>query len=181
MHQPNPSQQKKPNQNHELFSTHNPRWPCIDLCSAQPSPKLQRHPANRSGNPAGNSRFRKMRQKLLLIPLLVALTSCATVDKGADQIVVNAERTTAIAVDTFDGFLKFEYNYRDQLTGVPAIHKYAEVIRRDGPRWLETARNVTKAYKQNRSATNRANLKTAIAVLTDAISETQTYMTKVKP
>ncbi len=121
----------------------------------------------------------------LLLPALglgamgFGLTSCAEITVGADSVVVNAERTTALAVDTFDSFLQFEYSNRAQLAAVsPGIHTYAEVIRRNGQQWLMSARTLTRAYKEHRTAENKANLETAIAVLQTAITQAQMYLAK---
>lgn len=101
---------------------------------------------------------------------------------GQDPVVVNAERTTAIALDTFDAFLKFEYEKKEELAKIsPDIHKVAENIRKNGKNWLMTARELTKAYKQNRSAENKFNLMTALAVLQSAMSESQKYIAAIKP
>ncbi len=109
----------------------------------------------------------------------LSLTSCATVQPGADPVVVNAERTTALAVDTFDTFLQFEYTNRAGVAAVaPAAHDYAEVIRRNGQAWLQNARALTRAYKLNRTPENKASLQTAIAVLQSAITISQQYLSK---
>jgi hypothetical protein len=108
--------------------------------------------------------------------LAVALVSCATMP-GSDPVVVNSEKTTQVAFDVFDAFVTLEHNNRAQLAAVsPEIHKYAEVIRRNGLTWLGTARSLTKAYKTNRTPENKASLLTAVSVLTTAIAESQKYI-----
>jgi hypothetical protein len=98
------------------------------------------------------------------LALLFVLAACSTLTPGADPVVVNAERTTALAADTFDTFLHVEYNNRAQLAAIsPAIHTYAEVLRRNGQTWLQTARALTKTYEANRTAQNKASLQTAVA------------------
>jgi hypothetical protein len=115
------------------------------------------------------------------IALLFVLAACSTLSPGADPVVVNAERTTALAVDTFDTFLHLEYNNRAQLAAIsPEIHKYAETIRRNGQTWLQTARTLTQAYKTNGTAQNKASLETAIAVLAAAISDSQKYIAQAQ-
>lgn len=123
-----------------------------------------------------------MKQKLLLIPLLVFLSSCATIQTGNDAIVVNAERFTAVAADTFDLFVHTEYDNKAYLATIdPKIHSYANYIRVNAKNWLQSARTMTKAYKQNRSAENKANLTTALAVLAAGVTETQKYLLKAAP
>jgi hypothetical protein len=95
---------------------------------------------------------------------------------SGDPVVVNAEKTTALATDSFDSFLKFEYDNRAALQKAsPQIKAYADVIRKNGQMWLQSARIMTRAYKNNRSADNKANLQTALAVITNAITQIQQY------
>jgi hypothetical protein len=91
-------------------------------------------------------------------------------------VAVNAERTTQLAVDVFDSFLLWEYTHRADLSGRPQIKVAADFIRARGQTWLTTARAMTKAYKQNRTDDNRANLDTAVAVLRQGIVEARKYM-----
>lgn len=123
-----------------------------------------------------------MKRTAAVIMLAAVLIGCGTIQPGADPIVVNAERVTASAVDTFDTFLKYEHNNRAALDSInPGIHKYANVLRRNGQKWLQTARAETQAYKYNRSETNKANLQTAIAVLQEAVNQVGQYMSQAKP
>lgn len=116
-----------------------------------------------------------------LFAAMLMFSNCATVDQGADPIVVNAERITATAVDTFDVFLKYEYEQRATLERLnPAIHKYSNTLRRNGQQWLQSARSLTQAYKYNRTEQNKANLQTAISVLSEAITQVGVYMTQAK-
>jgi len=104
-------------------------------------------------------------------------TGCAAVAPGADPLVVNAERGTAIALDTFDTFLLLEYQNRTALESLsPGIHEFAEQIRTDAPQWIATARALTRAYKLNRTPENKAALATAVAVLETALKEAQAYI-----
>jgi hypothetical protein len=115
---------------------------------------------------------------LAALPFAIALlgTGCSSIAPGNDALVVNAERTTTLAVDTFDLFVKWEYDNRVVLSKVPEIRKAADHIRTNGPTWLTTARNLTKAYKSNRTLENKANLETAITVLRTALAEARTYL-----
>ena len=125
-----------------------------------------------------------MKQKLNLLPIvaLLVLSSCATVQTGSDAVVVNAERFTSVAADTFDLFVHTEYDNRAYLATIdPHIHPYANYIRTNAKGWLQSARVMTKAYKQNRTPENKANLTTALATLSAAIAETQKYLIKANP
>ncbi len=115
---------------------------------------------------------------LAALPFAIALlgTGCSSIAPGNDALVVNAERTTTLAVDTFDLFVKWEFDNRSVLSKVPEIRKAADHIRTNGPTWLATARNLTKAYKANRILQNKANLETAITVLRTALAEARTYL-----
>lgn len=107
----------------------------------------------------------------------LALQGCATLVPNADPVVVNAERTTALAKDTFDTLLHVEFDNRAALGQVsPEIHRYAEVVRRNGTNWLQSARVLTQSYKLNRTPENKASLQTAIAVLQTAMTESNKYL-----
>jgi len=119
-------------------------------------------------------------RRLLPLSLVVILAACAPLQPGADPVVVNAERTANLAADTFDTFLKIEYDNRAALqTLSPAIHQYAETVRAKGPTWLASLRALTKAYKFNRSSENKASLQTAIAVVTAAMQESNKYIGQI--
>lgn len=118
-----------------------------------------------------------MRQILTIALLALALTGCVT--PGNDPVVVNAERTTQLAVDLFDTFLAWEHSNRELLLATdPRIKEAADFIRLRGQSWLETTRAMTKAYKQNRNNANRANLDTALAVLKVGVNEAQRHFVK---
>ena len=105
---------------------------------------------------------------------LTLLTSCAT------DPVVNAEKTTAVANDTFDAFVHLERNNEAYLKTVsPQIHNYANIVRRNGVQWLQSARALTIAYENNRTSQNKANLDTALAVLNTAIVQSQQYIVQI--
>lgn len=111
---------------------------------------------------------------------LVALVSCSTILPGNDPVVVRAEQTTQLAYDTFQTFTKYEYNNRATLERLnPKIESYANVIRRNEKKWLQTARAETMAYKNNRT-NGHANLDTAIAVLQEAINQIGVYMAQAR-
>ena len=125
-------------------------------------------------------------KKLLPVSLIgmFFLVGCASLHWSGDPIVITAETTTQSAMDVFDTFLQFEYSNRGYLQKIvpsayPQIHAAAEKIRRYGIGWLNTARNLTKAYKTNRTPENKAQLTTALAVLQSASTEAQNWMTQL--
>ena len=110
---------------------------------------------------------------LLLLPLLLA-GGCATLKPGADPVVVNAERTIEVARATLDAFVRFEFNHRAKCP--PEVQASAERIRKAAPEWFARALRLKAAYKQNRGADHKADLLTAIAVLSTAASEAATAL-----
>lgn len=96
---------------------------------------------------------------------------------AADSIVVNAEKTLAVARDTFRFIAHEERRNREAFDKAsPQIHEFVEYIRQNGVGWLRTAEAMKTAYKTNRSPENRANLLTAIATVSAALDQSQTYL-----
>jgi len=124
----------------------------------------------------------KLQMKFLPVytaTLCALIMGCAGIQPGNDPVVVNAERTTAVARDSFDSFLQYEYNNKTTLQNLnPNIHKFANKIRKNGVEWLQSARSMTQAYKYNRNDQNKANLQTAVAVLQEAVNQIRQYMTE---
>lgn len=120
--------------------------------------------------------------RISILPLLVAtgffVNGCAT------DIVGKAEQTTKIAAVNFRDFVHFERANEAQLMQLnPAIHQFANKLRhkecptcdQNDVRWLQTARNFTEAYRLNRTADNKVNMQTAIAVIQTALDEITNY------
>ena len=119
-------------------------------------------------------------KNLILLPLLFALASCVSILPGNDPILVNAEKTTQIAYDAFDSFFALERAQEAYVkANAPAVHKFANSLRVNAPKWLATARATTEAYRLNRSVTNKANLNTAIAILNTAMSQVTVYAAQI--
>ena len=112
---------------------------------------------------------------ILLSCLLVPVLNTGCVTPGADPVVVQAERSTELAYDVFDSFLLWEKNNREAMAGTPGVKRTADAIRANGVKWLQSAREMTKAYKANRTPENKANLETALQVLASAVSEAKRY------
>ncbi len=112
---------------------------------------------------------------LLLLPLMLC-GGCATLKPGADPLVVNAERSVEVARVTLDQFVKFEFNNRSKCP--KEVQDAAEQIRKDAPEMFNRVMRLKLAYKQNRSAEGKANLMTAVAVLSSVASEAATALAK---
>jgi len=119
--------------------------------------------------------MKTLRASLAALAVLF-LVSCAGIAPGHDPVVVNAERTTVLALDAVDTFLLWEFENRAALAAVPEIRERADYLRRHAPEWFATARDVTRAYKQNRTAANKVNLDTVIAILKRAVAEANQYL-----
>ena len=112
---------------------------------------------------------------ILILPLLFC--GCfATLQPGADPVVVNAERTIEVARATLDSFVRFEFSNRAKCP--PEVQAAAEKIRREAPEWFNRAMRLKTAYKSNRGADSKADLLTALAVLSTAASEAATALAK---
>jgi hypothetical protein len=109
------------------------------------------------------------------IVLAIGMCSCASVDEGADPVVVHAERTANYALDTFDAFLKFEYENR-ALINDPAVKGSADGIRKNGPAWIADLRAATRAYKVTRSQTDGDRLQLALTVVQAGLDIAKRYL-----
>jgi len=118
---------------------------------------------------------------ILLSCLLVPALNMGCVTPGADPVVVQAERSTELAYDVFDAFLLWEKNNREAMAGTPEVKRTADAIRANGVKWLQSARALTKAYKENRTPENKANLETALQVLASAVNEAKRYWIILNP
>lgn len=112
-----------------------------------------------------------------LLAMVYLLTGCVRLDPAANKLIVRAEQTTAIALETFDLFLKIE---RDQEAALlqfnPRIHTFAELLRREAPGWLQTARHQTAIYKASRYPPDAINLTAALAILQSNLDQASSYM-----
>lgn len=112
---------------------------------------------------------------------LTVLSGCAQVLPGQDVLVVRAEQTAAGAFEIMDAFVEMEEANREKLRQLaPEIERAANKIRRDGRKALEELRNVTRVYKQNRTAENKASLITWMAVVTDLQRIAQEHLAQAK-
>lgn len=131
---------------------------------------------------------------------LGGLTGCATLDKNADPIEVRAEQTISMAEDTIDAFMAIEFD-NDALVKekAPAIHDFANWLAApipwpDGSTWpdgshttgprglviVQSANDMRRAYKTNRSPENKASLVAALAALEETLRQVQGYINQTK-
>lgn len=115
-----------------------------------------------------------MKRNLNLAILLLFVVGCATVDPNADPVVVNAERVASMSADTIDTFLHWEYQNRATLPD--EIKAVAQATRLNAPKAILSLRALTKAYKRNRTAENKATLITAQAVVSELAAEAQKWL-----
>lgn len=95
-----------------------------------------------------------------------------------DQIVVRTEQALRIALSTFDLFLKLEHNNRALFSNIPKAHETAEYIRRNGKQLILSANKAKRAYADNRSPENHANLMSAYKGLKSAIDSSKQFIGK---
>jgi hypothetical protein len=107
----------------------------------------------------------------------IGLTSCATTFTG------KSEQATQLTADVFNAFVTAER----QLNPLPVsaavkatpLHQYAEVIRRNGVNWLQTAEALTDAYRLNPTSANETALQQALAVVAAALAQSQIYLAQL--
>jgi hypothetical protein len=128
----------------------------------------------------------KYKPQMKYLPIYAAivcaiLSACSTLQPGNDPVVVRAEQTQTISKDTLDAFVTYERNNDSTLRALnPAIHTYANYVRAHGQQWLRTLQAEKLAYKNNRTAENKANLLTAVAVLQEAVKQIGIYMSQAQ-
>lgn len=101
----------------------------------------------------------------------VALVGCgggcsffAKVQPGHDPVVVNAERAQVLTLEAVDLLLNIEKDNREFLRSIaPGIKEAADNVRARAPGIIDGLGSVTKAYKDNRTLENKANLVTWLA------------------
>ncbi len=111
---------------------------------------------------------------------IIILTSFASCQTTGDKLLVSAEITERTANDTFDAFVHLDRANETWIkANAPAVHQYANIIRRNGVTWLKSARAATVAYESNRTPEGKANLDTALAVLNVAVQQSTIYIAAI--
>src|SRR5438552_3831505 len=124
------------------------------------------------------------RKHLKFSPLILAVLiyGCGTTGTttGNDPVVVDAEKSTSVALESINAFLKLEYDNQAVIKQrLPQVHTYANFVRVHSPQWIAAARSMTNAYKSNRTAENKANLGTALATLNQAVTLITKYISQI--
>ncbi|MCX7915075.1 MAG: hypothetical protein N3A53_02065 [Verrucomicrobiae bacterium] len=115
----------------------------------------------------------------LLLALVISMCGCKTVvAPGADPVVVRAEQTAEVALETFDAFLRWE---RANSAALPeSVRAVARDIRLHGKRWIVELREATKAYKRDRNGNNLDRVLFAQKLLEIAVNEIKLQTAKPK-
>lgn len=124
------------------------------------------------------------------------VTSYETSPQSTDQIILDAQKTTAIAAETFNEFLILDRRYEVLIKAkVPEVHTAAEYLRAQvdyqplggplkqlprGVMWLKKARDATKAFQNNRTADGKANLITVINTVKDLIRKSKDNIVQIQ-
>ena len=83
-------------------------------------------------------------KKTILIGAAALLVGCASLQPGADPLVVRAEQTEAIAKSAFDTVLNFDNSNRGfWATNSPAYHSFCEWLRQ--PQTVEATNTLPRA------------------------------------
>lgn len=126
---------------------------------------------------------------LLILTLGFHLCGCASLQPGADPVVVRAQQAEQVAFATFDTYLRLVHQHESRVRAtVPAALEFAEWLREkrpDGqPRGLamvQSLGDVRRAYAAHRTPEKKASLTSAIALLQATVAETQKHLALVKP
>lgn len=124
-----------------------------------------------------------MKRQLALIPFIVLLVGCSSTGilPGNDPNVVAAEKAISTAQATFDLVEKTEYDVYPGLkaanpTVAAEIRTFVNNLRANQKQWLQSATDLKNSYKSNRTPENKANMDTAIAVITEATAQSVKYI-----
>jgi len=129
--------------------------------------------------------MKTIQRSLACLCLLAILNACASVAPGNDPVLVNAQRTARTAHTSFDFLFKIERD-NDALVrqNIPAVHTAVNELRRKAPKAEADLWSAIETYRTNRTADNKANLNTYLAVIQNlldvAASYTQQIQTKAK-
>lgn len=129
-----------------------------------------------------------MKRRLACLSIAALITGCASLQKGADPVIVRAEQTQTIAYGTFDTFLKIDAADRGFFrTNVPAMHEFAESLRKwvvldaqSNRQWVAYCQSLDRvklAYKAGTATSNQ--VLTVLATVETALAESQQYLSQV--
>lgn len=126
----------------------------------------------------------KFKLRLLSIFCLAALAMGAfgtvgcQINPKADKVAVSAEISTQVGWDVMDTFVHLEYDHRAELKQWfgPGVHQAANEVRKYGRKAVSDALDLIDAYENNRTAENKANLATALAVVQKLANKAGSYV-----
>jgi hypothetical protein len=123
-----------------------------------------------------------MRHFRLVAPvaLLALFVGCAGITPGNDPVVVRAEAAETTATEAFNALFTTEgQNHAFIKAHTPQVSAAVNRMRIEGPKAVDTLVAVVRAYKNNRTAENKANIVTAIAVVRELINQSKNYLTQI--
>ena len=117
----------------------------------------------------------------LALGALLLSSGCTSTAPGHDPIVVNAERSHAIAVDTIDMFFDLEYENRELAAQIsPEIRKVADRLRKIAPALITSSWNLIQVYKTSKTPEAEAAMQTELAKLKTEVVAANTAAMQIK-
>lgn len=99
---------------------------------------------------------------------------------AGDQILYTAEKTTTGAYETLHTFVAWEHDNRAALQQWPEITRAADNIRLHAEDWIDTAIDLTEAYRLKPDETQRAKLESALRLLRTGLADATKYLPPAK-
>jgi len=113
--------------------------------------------------------------------LAVAPQGCGTLDPQgvyqADKVVYSAELTIVTSQEIAGSFLKWERDNRVLLNN-PDLKKFADKVRVEGKKALQSAIAANEAYKVAKTPEHATALEATLAVVRSLMKEAQLWMAK---
>lgn len=118
---------------------------------------------------------------LVLGGLCMAPQGCGNLDPAGvyqgDKVAYTAELTIVTSHDLIGVFLKWERDNRTLLAN-PDLKAFADKVRVEGKRTLQSAAAANEAYKAAKTPANATALEATLASLRALVKEAQTWMVK---
>jgi hypothetical protein len=110
----------------------------------------------------------------------VMLCGCGTLDPAGaykgDKVLYDADTTIASSYEVINSFLLWEHNNRVALGSMPEVTAYADTLRKQSPRWFNSAIVLRDTYANVPNDGTRDALTSAIAVLRQAMGEASRHL-----
>ena len=92
--------------------------------------------------------MRRQRVPVMALVAVLFVAACVTLKPGSDPVLVNAERSLAVATDSIDALFKVDYQYGPVIDAkVPGWKGAVNELRLRAPSILDTANAAVKAYR----------------------------------